>query len=292
MTWLEPPPSADHNSEVLVLDGFQLWRSGIEQVGIPRASRRLLALLAIRGGVTSRAAVAGTLWPDATEIQACSNLRSALARLDLPCRKMLQVSKLELGLTKDVTVDIYYAQRLARRLLDPAVTPEQSDLSSAAIVILSSDLLPGWYDDWVLVKAEDWRQLRLHALETLAAGSPLSTAGVKPRTPPGPRCGRSRSEKAPMLLSSRSTWPRATSRRRCASSYATGRCCTPSLVLSPLCGCVALCRVFRARAGNAVVMAGPSQSARDETPHWTIPHPGVDRARVIVTAPSANSPHH
>ena len=78
------------------------------------------------------------------------------------------MSKLELGLAKDVTVDICCAQRLARRLLDPAVTPEQSDLSPAAIVILSSDLLPGWYDDWVLVEAEDWVELRLHALEMLA----------------------------------------------------------------------------------------------------------------------------
>ena len=25
-----------------------------------------------------------------------------------------------------------------------------------------------WYDDWVLSEAEDWRQLRLHALEALA----------------------------------------------------------------------------------------------------------------------------
>jgi DNA-binding SARP family transcriptional activator len=33
---------------------------------------------------------------------------------------------------------------------------------------LSGELLPGWYDDWVMVEAEDWRQLRLHALETLA----------------------------------------------------------------------------------------------------------------------------
>jgi len=33
---------------------------------------------------------------------------------------------------------------------------------------LSADLLPDWYDDWVLVEAEDWRQLRLHALEALA----------------------------------------------------------------------------------------------------------------------------
>jgi SARP family transcriptional regulator, regulator of embCAB operon len=171
MTCLEPSPGADHSSKVLVLGGFQLWWSGSEQVGIPRASQRLLALLAIRGGVTSRAAVAGTLWPDATETHACSNLRSALARLNRlnrPCRKVLQVSKLELGLAKDVTVDICYAQRLARRLLDPAATPERSDLSSAAIVILSSDLLPGWYDDWVLIEAEDWRQLRLHALEALA----------------------------------------------------------------------------------------------------------------------------
>jgi SARP family transcriptional regulator, regulator of embCAB operon len=172
MMWLEPPPGADHSSKVLVLGGFQLWWSGSDQVGIPRASQRLLALLAIRGGVrggvTSRATVAGTLWPDATETHACSNLRSALARLNRPCRKMLQVSKLELGLAKDVAVDICYAQGLARRLLDPAVTPEQSDLSPASIVILSSDLLPGWYDDWVLVEAEDWRQLRLHALETLA----------------------------------------------------------------------------------------------------------------------------
>jgi DNA-binding SARP family transcriptional activator len=32
---------------------------------------------------------------------------------------------------------------------------------------LSVDLLPGWYDDWVLIEAEDWRQLRLHALEAL-----------------------------------------------------------------------------------------------------------------------------
>jgi len=168
MTWLESLADADHSSKVSVLEGFQLWWSGSEQAGIPRSSQRLLALLALRGGVTSRAAVAGTLWPDATETHAFSNLRSALARLNRPCRKMLRVSKLELGLARNVMVDICYAQRLARRLLDPAVTPEQCDLSPAAIVILSGELLPGWYDDWVLIEAEDWRQLRLHALEMLA----------------------------------------------------------------------------------------------------------------------------
>jgi hypothetical protein len=29
-------------------------------------------------------------------------------------------------------------------------------------------LLPGWYDDWVLIEAQIWRQLRMHALEALA----------------------------------------------------------------------------------------------------------------------------
>ena len=169
MTWLGPLPGADHSSKVSVLGGFQVRWGGSEQARIPRASQRLLAFLAIRGGVTGRAAVAGTLWPEATEIHACSNLRAALARLNRTYREMLQVSKLELSLARDVTVDIRYGQRLARRLLDPAVTPERSDLSPAAIVILSGDLLPGWYDDWVLIEAEDWRQLRLHALEALAS---------------------------------------------------------------------------------------------------------------------------
>ena len=276
MTWFEPSPGADHSSRVSVLGGFQLWLSGSEQVGIPRASQRMFAFLAIRGGVTSRAGVAGALWPDATEIHAFSNLRSALARLDRPCRKMLRVSKLELGLAEGVTVDIRHAQRLARRLLDLAVTPGQSDLSPAAMMILSGDLLPGWYDDWVLIEAEDWRQLRLHALEALASRLTAVGCWVKPRAPPGQPCGPSRSEKAPMLLSSRFTWMRATSRKRYASSHTTGRCCTPSLALSPLRGCVASSRVFRARAGNAEVMVGLPQSARDETPHWTLPHPSLD----------------
>lgn len=175
MTWLASQPGTDHRSEISVLGGFRLWWSGSVQAGVPRASQRLLAFLAIRGEVTSRAAIAGTLWPDASETHACSNLRSALARLERTHREMLQASRLDLGLAEDVTVDIDRAQTIARRLLDPAATLKQSDLSSVAMAVLSSDLLPGWYDDWVLAEAEDWRQLRLHALEALAGR--LTAAG-------------------------------------------------------------------------------------------------------------------
>jgi DNA-binding SARP family transcriptional activator len=160
---------------VTVLGGFQIWWRGSVQSGSPRASQRLFAFLALHGGVVDRAAVAGTLWPDATESHAYSNLRSALARLERTCRKALRASKLELGLAEDVAVDLRHARALARRLLDPAVTVGQSDLDATAVVALSADLLPGWYDDWVLLEAEDWRQSRLHALEALAGR--LTAAG-------------------------------------------------------------------------------------------------------------------
>jgi DNA-binding SARP family transcriptional activator len=131
-------------------------------------SQRLLAFLALHGRMVKRASVAGTLWPDASESHAYSNLRSALARLQGTARQSLAASKLELGLAEGVTVDVRHARALARRLLDPAVTPNRSELSMAAVPALSADLLPDWYEDWVLMEAEDWRQLRLHALEALA----------------------------------------------------------------------------------------------------------------------------
>jgi SARP family transcriptional regulator, regulator of embCAB operon len=45
----------------------------------------------------------------------------------------------------------------------------------AAIAGLSVELLPGWFEDWAVLEAENWRQLRLHALE--AAASILAGAG-------------------------------------------------------------------------------------------------------------------
>jgi SARP family transcriptional regulator, regulator of embCAB operon len=162
-----PPQVEDLGFIVAMLGGFRLvWGASI--VGVPRGSQRLLAFLALQDGVVKRAAVAGRLWPEASERHAYSNLRTALARLQTTARKAVATSKLELGLANGVTVDLHYAQPLARRLLDPAVTPAPSDLNMAAVAALSTDLLPDWYDDWVLIEAEDWRQLRLHALEALA----------------------------------------------------------------------------------------------------------------------------
>ena len=45
--------------------------------------------------------------------------------------------------------------------------PERADELGARSE-LDGDLLPDWYDDWVLVERERLRQLRVHALEQLA----------------------------------------------------------------------------------------------------------------------------
>ncbi len=167
-------PGPDSGFMVAMLGGFGLFW-GVSVLRVPRASQRLLAFLALHGGPVERAAVAGTLWPDASERHAYSNLRAALSRLESTARKALAATKLELGLADGVAVDIRHSRALARRLLDPAVNPDPSDLGMAAVAALSADLLPDWYDDWVLIQAEDWRQLRMHALEALA--SRLTAAG-------------------------------------------------------------------------------------------------------------------
>jgi DNA-binding SARP family transcriptional activator len=117
----------------------------------------------------TRAEVAGTLWPDSTDERAGASLRSAVAGLDGPAQQAVRVTALDLGLGEGVVVDVHRSYDLAHGLVDPDAPPDGTDIGSGALAALSKDLLPGWYDDWALIAAADWRQLRVHALEALAA---------------------------------------------------------------------------------------------------------------------------
>ena len=160
--------SATESLEVCVLGTFRFWAEGTALPAVLGGSQRLLALLSLRDRALMRASVAGTLWPESTEEHAYSSLRSALGRLSRLTRDAVVVTPLDLCLAGDVTVDIRESRALAHRLLDPGATLSDADLSAQAIAALSLDVLPDWYDDWVLVEAEEWRQLRLHALDALA----------------------------------------------------------------------------------------------------------------------------
>jgi DNA-binding SARP family transcriptional activator len=150
-----------------LLGQFSLRAGGVERP-IATGSRRLLALLALTDKRMRRPMVAGILWPEANDGRASACLRSAIARLGHANMDVLCVNATELSLNAAVCVDLRDAEADARRLTSGRGPLRQADRCGESVRRLSLELLPGWYDDWVLIEAEAWRQLRLHALEALS----------------------------------------------------------------------------------------------------------------------------
>ncbi len=161
------PTLVGRRPRLSMLGGFQLW-AGELPIAMTSGSQRLLAVLALQGRPSKRTQVAGMLWPEATEDRASACLRSSLARLLGTDRGLLDVRPSDLELAQDMRVDLHDSRALAHRLLGDAGSLRREDTAAAVVDVLSAELLPGWYDDWVLFKAEGWRQLGLHALEALA----------------------------------------------------------------------------------------------------------------------------
>jgi len=155
--------------ELSLLGGFVFSVDGDALLGISGGSQRLLAFLAVRERVVTRSHVAGTFWPESSDDHAGASLRSAVSRLDGRVRRAVKVTAHDLGLAEGVAVDVHHSRALARRLIDRDAAESAVDIGAPAVTALSDDILPGWYEDWAIVAAEDWHQLRLHALEAAAA---------------------------------------------------------------------------------------------------------------------------
>jgi DNA-binding SARP family transcriptional activator/DNA-binding HxlR family transcriptional regulator len=152
--------------EMSVLDTFDLRVDGVSAELSP-GSQRLLVFLALRDRAIARIALAGTMWPDVSEGHAGDSLRSAISRLEPPARAAIRSSSTGLRLDDAVVIDLHAAQSLAHRLTH-STEAGHDDVSAESVATLSKELLPDWYDDWVLPEAEDWRYLRMNALESLA----------------------------------------------------------------------------------------------------------------------------
>jgi DNA-binding SARP family transcriptional activator len=147
-----------------LLGGFGL-HVGEDAVLLAPNPQRLVALLGLHEGSLRRDYVAGLLWGDSTETRANGSLRSALWKLHMASSEIIWNRGGTLRLAPDVDVDIRQATMLARSVITGRFDEE------TIVTLLEPrfcyELLPGWYEDWVLVERERHRQMSLHALESL-----------------------------------------------------------------------------------------------------------------------------
>jgi DNA-binding SARP family transcriptional activator len=146
-----------------LLGGFSL-QLGSEIVNLSPHLQRPLALLSLSDAPLARHYVAGALWGDSTERHALASLRSALWKLRDNGLELIEHVGDSLRLSGQVDVDVRRATHLARDLMRGCFEEKALGLLEPPLL---SELLPGWYDDWVLVERERYRQLSLHAFELL-----------------------------------------------------------------------------------------------------------------------------
>jgi DNA-binding SARP family transcriptional activator len=163
------PNRAPPSVELRLLRAFELRRDGAP-IALPISAQRLVAFLALHDRPLQRGYVAGTLWLDTTDERAGANLRSTLWRMGRAAPAVLTSTATHLALRSTTRVDVHELRLFARELVDPAARIDAVALRGEIVGALTHDLLPDWLaDDFVLIEQERWRQLRVHALEALAA---------------------------------------------------------------------------------------------------------------------------
>lgn len=144
---------------------------------VPEGSKRVLAYVALRRAKVERRSLAAELWPDGDDLRSAGNLRSALWRLRVAGVDLIAADKWSLRLHDGVAVDVHAVSDWATRLIRGAATTD--DLRIPLSWPETPDLLPGWYDDWILMERERLRQRMLHALEALSRRLTLAGRGVE-----------------------------------------------------------------------------------------------------------------
>ena len=154
---IEPGPRLNLLGQFEIVDGDR-------RVALPRDAQRLVAFLALRGRRVPRSFAAGSLWLEHNKERASGNLRSALWRVRKQVGSLLDCEASDLAIGSTTRVDVVSLAEVADRLASGAECRE-ADL---ALKPYTEELLPGWYDEWVVIERERVRQLSLHVLEGIA----------------------------------------------------------------------------------------------------------------------------
>jgi DNA-binding SARP family transcriptional activator len=146
-----------------LLGGFSIIVNG-ESCEVPESCKRLLVFLALQESPQRRPVVAGTLWPNKPESRASANLRSSLWRLPEPSGfPLVNAAGATIQLSEHLHVDARMAEATGWALIRaPSAIVDDVDP-----MLFFQELLPGWYEDWVVFERERLAQLQLHFLEAL-----------------------------------------------------------------------------------------------------------------------------
>jgi DNA-binding SARP family transcriptional activator len=138
-----------------LLGGLTLSCDG-RPVQLPVGTQRLIALAVVLDRPIGREEAAALLWPETGRQRAAGNLRSAWWRAQQVLGPGLLSDACVLRHGPQLQIDLAAATAVAESLLDgPA---------DGQLLLHCGELLPGWYDDWVLMPRERFAQLRVAAL--------------------------------------------------------------------------------------------------------------------------------
>ncbi|MFD4422235.1 BTAD domain-containing putative transcriptional regulator [Agromyces sp. NPDC058484] len=138
-----------------------------EPVDVGLRQQRLIAALALLGP-RSRRHLASLLWPESSEVHAAGNLRTCLFEVSHQLPALIRRNAGSVAMSEGVSVDVDALRRLVRGLASNGDASTRADLVDA---LSGADLLPDWYEDWVVFEQERWTQERLSALDVFAEHS-------------------------------------------------------------------------------------------------------------------------
>jgi len=162
MPRVSPTPSANLVC-VHLLGAFRVER-GTKTIRFPaRKVESLFAFLVLHPETHTREKLAALLWGDSTDEQARHSLRTALATIRKELGDEILIADRE-TVQLDPSFPIWIDAKEIERLRD-----SMSNLSvSQSLISLYSDLLPDFFDDWILPERERLRAMFLDALLQIA----------------------------------------------------------------------------------------------------------------------------
>lgn len=152
---------------VRLFGGFEISIDG-EPIDVVERSQRVIAYLALASGPQEHSVLAARLWPDSNETRSAANLRAARWREPVVGNgRLTSIQGSQVRLHDDVAVDVRDAEAVGWSLVEG----DETAVSRIDRLALFAELLPGWYEDWVIVERTRLSQMQIRFAEAYACAA-------------------------------------------------------------------------------------------------------------------------